>query len=312
MPENDRKLVSFDWAIKRLLRSKANFEVLEGFLSELLYKDVKILQVLESESNQEDGGDKYNRVDVKVEDSTGEIIIIEVQFNDELDFMHRILYSASKTICEHMRLGESFSKVVKVISVNILYFNLGEGDDYIYKGTTTFNGMHNNSVLKLNEEQRRTFNKEYPSEIYPEFYIIKVDNFNDIATSTLDQWVYLLKNSAVKPGFKAKGIEKANEVLDIMKMTKEERLSYEHFMENMAIGRSWERTAEIKGEMRGISIGREEGIAIGREEGIAIGKLEAMKNMIGLLSEMGMKKDAIKEKIKLKFDLSEDEIKLIL
>ena len=34
------KLVSFDWAIKRLLRSKANFGVLEGFLSELLRDDI--------------------------------------------------------------------------------------------------------------------------------------------------------------------------------------------------------------------------------------------------------------------------------
>nr|VFK41744.1 MAG: hypothetical protein BECKSD772F_GA0070984_11031 [Candidatus Kentron sp. SD]VFK47603.1 MAG: hypothetical protein BECKSD772E_GA0070983_10999 [Candidatus Kentron sp. SD]VFK80326.1 MAG: hypothetical protein BECKSD772D_GA0070982_11031 [Candidatus Kentron sp. SD] len=25
-----RKLISFDWALKRLLRSKANYEVLEG------------------------------------------------------------------------------------------------------------------------------------------------------------------------------------------------------------------------------------------------------------------------------------------
>ena len=31
-----RSMISFDWAMKRLLRNKANFEVLEGFLSELL------------------------------------------------------------------------------------------------------------------------------------------------------------------------------------------------------------------------------------------------------------------------------------
>ena len=43
-----RKLISFDWAIKRILRSKANFEILEGFLSELLKEDITILEVLES------------------------------------------------------------------------------------------------------------------------------------------------------------------------------------------------------------------------------------------------------------------------
>ena len=59
-----KKLISFDWAIKRLLRNKANFVVLEGFLSELLFDDIKIEQILESEANQETVDDKFNRVDI--------------------------------------------------------------------------------------------------------------------------------------------------------------------------------------------------------------------------------------------------------
>jgi len=62
----NRKLISFDWAIKRILRSKANFEILEGFLSELLFEDITILEILESESNQEQKDDKFNRLDIKV------------------------------------------------------------------------------------------------------------------------------------------------------------------------------------------------------------------------------------------------------
>ena len=37
MSTTTRSMISFDWAMKRLLRNKANFEVLEGFLSELLH-----------------------------------------------------------------------------------------------------------------------------------------------------------------------------------------------------------------------------------------------------------------------------------
>jgi hypothetical protein len=59
-----RKLVSFDWAMKRILRQKANFDILEGFLSELLKIDIKIQEMLESESNQESDADKFNRVDI--------------------------------------------------------------------------------------------------------------------------------------------------------------------------------------------------------------------------------------------------------
>ena len=61
-----RRLISFDWAMKKLLRSKANFEILEGFLSELLKEDIRILEILESESNKESSHNKYNQVDLKV------------------------------------------------------------------------------------------------------------------------------------------------------------------------------------------------------------------------------------------------------
>jgi len=50
MPQ--RTLISFDWAMKKLLRSKANFDILEGFLSELLKENLTILEILESESNK--------------------------------------------------------------------------------------------------------------------------------------------------------------------------------------------------------------------------------------------------------------------
>ena len=247
----ERKLVSFDWAVKRLLRSKANFEVLEGFLSELLFDDIKILEVLESESNKDNENDKYNRVDIKVKNAKGELLIIEIQSNNERDFFHRILYATSKTICEHLDEGDPYSKVVKVISVNILYFDLGEGSDYIYKGKTVFNSFHDKGILKLNQDQQETFQKEYPSDIFPEYYIIKVNNFNNVAKSTLDEWIYLFKNSAIKSDFKAKGIKKAGRVLDKLKMSNEERLAYENYI--------YHKRAALGDYMTAIEDGRKEG-----------------------------------------------------
>ena len=243
----ERKIVSFDWAVKRLLRSKANFEVLEGFLSELLFDDITILEVLESESNKENSNDKYNRTDIKVKNSKGEIIIIEVQFNDEYDFFHRILYSTSKTICEHLDEGDQYGKVSKVISINVLYFDLGEGSDYIYKGKTVFHSIHDNEELKLSLKQQETFKKEYPAEIFPEYYIIKVNNFNDIAKSPLDEWIYLLKHSSVKSSFTAKGIKKAGKVLDKLKMSKEEQEAYDRFIDNRRIALGQIASAKLNG-----------------------------------------------------------------
>ncbi len=46
--------IRFDWAMRRLLRNKANFSVLEGLLTTLLGEKIVIQKLLESESSQED------------------------------------------------------------------------------------------------------------------------------------------------------------------------------------------------------------------------------------------------------------------
>jgi len=86
-----RKLITFDWALKRLLRSNANFDILEGFLSELLKEDIKILEILDSESNKETSVDNYNRVDLKTLNSRQEVILIEIQYERELDYLQSVL-----------------------------------------------------------------------------------------------------------------------------------------------------------------------------------------------------------------------------
>jgi predicted transposase/invertase (TIGR01784 family) len=91
-----KRLIRFDWAVKKLLRNKANFVVLEGFLSELLFDDIKIQKILESESNQETENDKYNRVDILTQNSKNELIIVEIQNTYEIDFFHQMIYGTSK------------------------------------------------------------------------------------------------------------------------------------------------------------------------------------------------------------------------
>ena len=59
--------IRFDWAMKRLLRNKANHAVIEGLLESLLGRKYTIERFLESESNQETEEDKFNRVDILAE-----------------------------------------------------------------------------------------------------------------------------------------------------------------------------------------------------------------------------------------------------
>jgi predicted transposase/invertase (TIGR01784 family) len=245
-----KKHIRFDWAIKRLLRQKANFGILEGFLSELLKEDIQILEIIESESNQETEKDKYNRVDVLVKDKKGDLIIIEIQNSYALDYFLRILYGVSKAIIEHMKEGDTYSKVKKVISVNIVYFELGQGDDYIYRGTTNFKGVHDNQVLELTAAQRKLFKKEKVEEVYPEIYLIKVNKFDDNAKNTLDEWIYFLKNSEIKQEFSAKGIKEADKVLKRANMSDDERREYQRFVEVLSDRASIAETIEFESDLK--------------------------------------------------------------
>ena len=253
-----RKLVSFDWAIKRLLRSKANFGVLEGFLSELLHTDITIIEILEGESNKETESDKYNRVDIKVKDSSGAIILIEIQYSRELDYLQRTLYGTSKTITEHMAESKAYSNIVKVISVNILFFKFGSEDDYIYHGTTTFTGIHSHSTLELSEPQKQLYTPRKVADIYPEYYLINVNNFNNIARDTLDEWVYFLKNEVIEDTFRAKGLKEAYETLDILKMDEKERATYDRYCEQLRYEASMYESTYITGRTEGKAEGLEQ------------------------------------------------------
>jgi len=228
-----RKLITFDWAIKRLLRSKANFGILEGFLSELLKENIIILDVLESEGNKEQCRDKFNRVDLKVRNSQNEIIIIEIQYDREYDYLQRIFYGVSKTALEYMEEGSPYAEITKVISVNIMYFDLGEGIDYIYKGTTSFIGLHQHDRLGRSEKQKQLFKQDNIELLYPEYYLIKINRFNDIAKDTLDEWVCFFKNEEIKDSFTAKGLKEAQEKLSIMKLPEEEQKAYEHYQDDL-------------------------------------------------------------------------------
>lgn len=280
MPTKPRKLISFDWAIKKILRSKANFAILEGFLSELLFDDITITEILETESNKNALDDKFNRLDIKVKNSKDEIVLIEIQYNRELDYLQRMLYATSKTIIEHTKESEAYSKIVKVISINILYFYLGEGDDYIYKGTTSFIGLHNHSQLKLNADQAELYKTEQIEQVYPEYYLIKINNFNDVAKDTLDQWIYFLKNEEVKDNFKAKGLVQAKEVLDYLKYSEEERLEYESYKESLHYQASMYESTYVIGILKGEKKGK-------MEEKMAIAKKMLQKNIeIAIIAEV--------------------------
>lgn len=254
--------IRFDWAMKRLLRNKANFAVLEGFLTTLLRDRIKIQKLLESESNQEEEFDKYNRVDLLAEDSKGTLLLIEIQNNNEYAYFQRMLFGTSKLVTEYINRGEGYDKVRKVYSINIVYFSLGHGKDIVYHGKTEFRGIHQNDILELSPFQRQTFKVDTVSQLYPEYYILKVNDFNQVAQTPLEEWIYYLNTGEIPDQAQAPGLNAARERLKLDRMSKDELKAYYRHLDNIVILRD------------NINTERAEGIAEGRAEGIAEG-LEA-------------------------------------
>ncbi len=269
------KLVRFDWAIKKLLRDKANFDILEGFLTVVLSEPVVIEQILESESNQEAGGDKFNKVDLLVRNSRDELIIIEVQNNKEYDYFQRMLYGTAKVITEYVELGQAYAQVKKVYSITVAYFDLGQGDDYVYHGKTEFRGIHNKEQLQLAAKQVELFNKNQVHEIYPEYWIIKADKFNDQVGDNLDEWVYFLKHSKIPEEFDAPGLSAAREKLHELRLSDAERQQYLAFQKRLHDLASERFTQEVdfadllkKREQQGIKQGIEQVAISGIKTGL--------------------------------------------
>lgn len=243
--------IRFDWAMKRLLRNKANYAVLEGLLTTLLEEKVTIHKLLESESNQEDEFDKYNRVDMLAENSKGELVLIEVQNNNEYAYFQRMLFGASKLVTEYINRGEGYEKVRKVYSVNIVYFSLGHGKDFVYHGKTEFMGIHNGDILELSPFQKQTFKVDKVSQLYPEYYILKVNDFNRVAKTPLEEWIYYLNTGNVPENATAPGLDTVKEQLTLNRMSREELRAYYKHLDNIVILRDNIMTERAEGRAEG-------------------------------------------------------------
>lgn len=286
MTMNGENYIRFDWAMKRLLRNKANYVVLEGFLSSLLGKKFKIHRFLESESNQEDEYDKYNRADILAESEDGQLCIIEVQNSREVTYYHRIRYGASKAITEYIGFVKPYEAVSKVYSIYIVYFKLGQGKDYVYHGKTEFVGEHEpHDTLKLSSKQKENFfgikntdleSMKTPGDLFPEYYILRVNDYNKVATTPLDEWMEFLKTGSISCKATAPGLPEARECLRVEFLTQEDRQTYFRHLESVRHMKSLFDTSRDEGYQDGLRKGITERIAL---------KLLALNTPIDIISQ---------------------------
>ena len=292
-----KKLIRFDWAIKYILRDKANFDVLEGFLSNLLKEEIRVEALLESESNRDLETRKFNRVDLKCRDSQGRHIIVEIQNQREVDYLQRLLWGTSKVVVESLHLGDKYGELAKVISVSILYHPLKADDqrnaDFIYYGATEMIGLHTKRPLIL--QGKSVCGVETAGltslKVFPEYYLIYVQKFEDIINEGLDEWIYFFKHGEIRDDFKSPGILLAQKKLNYLSMNESERRGYDEYL--AYLGEEWSIIDTAKDD------GRAEGRVEGRVEGRAEEKVDIARNLLDVLTD---------ETIALKTGLSQEYV----
>jgi hypothetical protein len=226
--ERSNTYIRFDWAMKLLLRNKADYVVINGFLTSLLGEPVSIIRPLESESNRENKEDKANRVDVLVEDSKGRKFIIEIQNTNEVDFFYPMQYGISNVLAETIK--KDYITISKIYYINIIYFLFGQGEGYVYHGTTELrNLLDDNDILLFPEHQLRYFGLKILDYkdidgVFPEYYILRVNNFDEEAVRTpLEEWMYFFKTGDIPAKFSASGLPEARRRLQLERLTYADR-----------------------------------------------------------------------------------------
>ena len=258
------RYISFYWAMMQIFRNMDNIDILEGLLNVLLNEQVKIVEVRERDGIEQEKYSKPNCFDIKARNSKGEMIIAEIHQMREYEYLESIYYGVAKTITDHIDLGDKYNQVKKVYSISIVYFDLGKGSDYVYHGQNKFFGIHTNDELIVNKRDKDAIKMVSPTSVFPEYYIIRVNEFDKVATTPLDEWLDYLKSGHIKDNTTTPGLAQAKKKLQYLQMTPAERAAYDRHINNIMIQNDVLETKVLEGLEQGREEGREEGLKQGR------------------------------------------------
>ncbi|ONI41670.1 hypothetical protein AN639_03350 [Candidatus Epulonipiscium fishelsonii] len=250
-----RELISFEYAMKHILREEENLDILEGFLSALLKEDVTIVEILKNKDNKE------TQMELLIKD--GKTIVV-IQHSKEDDYLGKMIWKTAKTILDR---NKNHTNIEKIISVNILYFNSCIGNGYIYKGETSFKDWQSIQTSEL----------IIARNIFPEYYLINIENFDNEAKNELDEWIYFFKHNTIREGAVSKILVSTKERLAVSRLTDKEKQSYEHYLkENNTVNVSILKNVKQEGINQGVY-----------QEKIEVAKKAIMKGLkIDLIMEM--------------------------
>ena len=257
-------LISFDYAIKFLLKTKEDFYVVEDFVSSLLelvgYPKIKILAVKDPENQKSLSTTKVTIPDLLVEDEIGKHYLIEIERNHFSDAAYKAHYNTSYATVHHfLDKGGDFSKIDKVIHISILYEAYGNVDDYLYHGKPEPRGLNNQQKLVI---QKNIEGKKYNTlEDFPEYFFVFPDNFHESFKSKFDEWMHMLKTGEIREEAlkKYRDFKKVEKRLDYLNLNDEQKREFDKLRADLAKESCKLKDAEEKGRKEGLKEGEEKG-----------------------------------------------------
>ena len=267
----EKPLISFDFAIKYLLKNKGDYDIIEGFISALFaaqgYPPVKINALLDCESNKEELDLKRSIADLIVEDEQGNKYIVEIERSYTPNFMHKACFNSSRIVVDGIYGNQDYTTIKKVFHISLLYFSTKEMQKPIYHGKTIIHEIDTQHPvdIKIANEGMIIFNTP---NIFPKYFFISVPMFDDVINAEIDEWLYVMKHSDTKKDFKSPYMNKVAERLAVIKMSAAERNEYIHYQKQSVHSQDVLHAATAKGK------------AEGKAEGESNKAIEIAKNLL--------------------------------
>ena len=244
-----------DLFARYLLGKNGNEDLLENLvnatLSDFNFEEVKDLEIIDPFNLSENIDLKESIIDVKAKTKDNKIVIIEFQLCGNMNFLDRIFYYISKNIVNELYEGEDYQEVQKIISINLLDFNLDFGDE-----------GKPHRCFKLIDTENQNISLDYI-----QMHLIEVQRFIDILeNSTIEElkknklltWMKFFTSNNLE--LIKKELEEAN---PIMTKAIEE---YKRFTSDDKLMRAYAaRDAFLVGQKMMLSREREEGIEEGKK-----------------------------------------------
>lgn len=277
-----KPLISFDYAIKYLLKNKGDYDIIEGFISALFavqgYPPVKINALLESESNKEGLDLKKSIADLIVEDMAGSKYIVEIERAYTPNFMHKACFNSSRLVVDSIYGNQDYTSIKKVFHISLLYFTSQQMQKPIYHGKTIIHEVDSKHPVAVRIANQGLVMFENHN-VFPEYFFISVPMFDDVITAEIDEWLYVMKHSATRADFKSPYMHKVSERLAEVKMSTAERNSYYRYLKEAVHSQDVLAAAKDKGRQEGA---REKAVEIAKimlDEGDSVEKISKITGL---------------------------------